>query len=320
MTRLALIATILMVATGCDKAKDLAGRQGQTAAVEPPASERFALARKPDVLFQVFGERDDPRMIPIAAVEGGTLKTIALGSAGWRSFDSLYTRAGASYTVYRDGRAAGTVTVRRGMWDTPDAPIYSLPRCQLLRPLAAVTVAGVDNSGYTVEFLASSATFASRPPGKAMDRNAAIASGKTVAYAVGKTAGLERARLDSLDFYGVAIQTGATADPTLIASFIDPGAGDEKDSESRSAHVVVIADRKGAAYEPTCTQSVNGATSSAAFRRYLDHLDINGDGVDEIIVEGWQYGGDTQLIALAYRGGRWEEVFRGPPSWCLDPK
>lgn len=311
---------MLMVATSCDKAKDLAGRQGQAVAPEPPESQRFAVEKKPDVLFQVFGERDDPRMIPIAAVEGGTLKTIVLGSAGWRTFDSLYTRAGAAYTVYRDGRAAGTVTVRQGMWDKPEAPIYSLPRCQLLVPLAAVMVAGVDNSGYTVEFLASSATFAARPQGKPMARDAAIASGKAVAYAVGKTAGLERVRLDSLDFYGIAIQTGATSEPTLIASFIDPGAGDETAGESRSAHVFVIADHKGAAYEPTFTQSVNGATASAAFRRYLDHLDINGDGVDEIIVEGWQYGGDTQLIALAYRGGRWEEIFRGPPSWCLDPK
>ena len=259
-------------------------------------------------------------MIPIAAVEGGTLKAIALGAAGWRTFDSVYTRAGAAYTVYRDGRAAGTVTVRQGMWEKPEAPIYSLPRCQLLVPLAAVMVTGVDNSGYTVEFLASSSTFAARQQGKPMARDAAIASGKTVAYAVGKTAGLERARLDSLDFYGVAIQTGATSEPTLIASFIDPGAGDETSGESRSAHVFVIADQKGGAYEATFTQSVNGATASAAFRRYLDHLDINGDGVDEIIVEGWQYGGDTQLIALAYRDGRWAEIFRGPPSWCLDTK
>src|SRR6185312_14339213 len=54
ISKLVALATILMVATGCDKAKEFV-RAGQKSA--PPhfaPGEELDLAGKPDVLFQVF--------------------------------------------------------------------------------------------------------------------------------------------------------------------------------------------------------------------------------------------------------------------------
>ena len=318
MSRLAILATILIVAAGCDKAS-FGGRESEDVA-EPPAAERFDLSQKPDVLFQVFGERDDPRMIPVASIENGKLAPINLGAQGWRDFDSLYTRSGGTATIYHDGRAAGTATVRQGMWEKADAPLYSLPGCRLLKPLAAVTLSGAPTEGYTVEYLASTAELKSRTGRVAMQKDVAARTARALGYAVGKPAGLADVTLDSLDFYATAIATGASEEPTLVASFIDPGAQGDSTSGARAAHLFVIADRKGGDYVPTFRHVVNGSAGEAMYRRYLDHVDIDGDGVDEIVLEGWQYGGGTQTLVLAFRDGAWVETFRAAASWCLDRK
>src|SRR5688500_6185793 len=103
MKRFGLIATILVVAASCDKARQVVSdARGEPAATSVP-EQRLDLSAKPEVLFQVFGERDDPRMIPVAAVVNGALVPISLSASGWRQFDAMYARAGETYGLYRDG-------------------------------------------------------------------------------------------------------------------------------------------------------------------------------------------------------------------------
>lgn len=316
MTRTALLASILTLVVACDKAKQGLGRGlggGDDADV---VADPLPLSPKPDILFQVFGERDDPRMIPIAAIAGGALKAINLTAADWRRFDSLYTRSGTTYTAYQGGIAAGQAVVRQGMWEK-ESPIYSLPSCRNLTPLAAVTLQGPIKSGFTVELFASTSPLPTASKGKPMANDAASAEGRAIGHAVGEKAGLDRATLDSLDFNVRAVNTGATPDPTLVVAFVDPGA-DDGQRGVRTAHVFAIADRKGSAYAPSFEHSVSGSASGAEYYRFIDHLDVTGDGVDEIFLERWQNDGDTYLVAVRYTAGRWQEAFRGRPSWCLD--
>src|SRR5687767_6884604 len=153
--RIATLVTIVTVVTGCDKAKGFIGGD-RPAPPEIAPGEALNLAARPHILFQIFGEKEDPRMIPIAAIEGGQLKKIALSSTGWRQLDAMYLRGGKTYKLYQDGRSKGTVTVRQGMWERPETPLYTLPGCQALTPLASVSVTGMTKSSYTVEALASS--------------------------------------------------------------------------------------------------------------------------------------------------------------------
>jgi hypothetical protein len=52
----------------------------------------------------------------------------------------------------------------------------------------------------------------------------------------------------------------------------------------------------------------------------IDHADITGDGVDELLLEGWRNGGDSYLLFLRFTNGKWSEMARGGTSWCADPK
>ena len=309
------LAVLLAALGGCDRPKSLAA--GGADATEAPAGPRLDLSARPPILFQVFGEREDPRMIPIAAVVDGRLQKIELDAAGWRAFDATYMRAPKTVAVYQDGERIGDATVRQGMWEKGGEPLYTLPACDLLTPLAAVSLGDGIKASFTVELLASTADIPERKGGSTMPAAQAEQAAREVAYGVGARSSIPHGALDSLDFRAVAINTGATPHPTLIASFIDANAGG---TSGNARHVFVIADRVGDRYAGTFSHSVNGPASSAMYRRYVDHLDVTGDGIDEIILEGWQAGGDTYLLALGYRDGQWTEVYRGRSSWCLDRK
>jgi hypothetical protein len=315
--RIATLVTIVTVVTGCDKAKGFIGGD-RPAPPEIAPSEALNLATRPDILFQIFGEKEDPRMIPIAAIEDGQLKTISLSSTGWHQFDAMYLRSGKTYKLYQDGRTRGTVTVRQGMWERADNPLYTLPGCQALTPLASVSVTGLTKASYTVEALASSFERPAARPPKSLAGAELTKTGRQVAIEAGAPESIDAKMLDRLDFRAVAINTGATDSPTIVASYIDPTAADAGSATANTVHLFVIADRDVDGYAPTMSHVVNGPIAGAIYRRFFDHLDLTGDGIDEIVAEEWRIGQETSLLVFAWANGRWREVFRGRSSWCLD--
>jgi hypothetical protein len=314
MKRLALIATILVVAAGCDKTKALLGLGHPAEPDGPPPQARLDLSKRPNVVFQLFGERDDPRMVPVAAVIDGVLKPIELTASGWREFDAMYTRSNKSYPLYQDGAEIGEVRVRRGMWERANEPLYTLPGCRLVTPLSAVSLETNARLSFTVEALATTPGVYVRPktplkPVKGLDARA-----RGLAYDVARAAGIDSAALRPSAFHYLAINTGATKTPTLVTSFLDP---ESNERNGATAHVFALGDDAGSGYQPTFRHTAAGTVGSAEFRRYIDHLDINGDGIDEIVLEGWQFAGETFVSVLGYANGEWSEVFRGRSSWCL---
>jgi hypothetical protein len=314
MKRLALIATILLVAAGCDKTKTLLGFGRTPEPDGPPPEARLDLTKRPDVVFQLFGERDDPRMVPVAAIVDGVLKPIELTASGWREFDAMYTRSNKSYPLYHDGAAIGEVRVRRGMWERRDEPLYSLPGCRLVTPLSAVALETDARLSFTIEALATTSGVNVRPKPAPKITKGLDARARRMAYEVARSAGIDSNALRPSAFHFVAINTGATKSPTLVASFLDPESSDRNGS---TAHVFALADDAGSGYQATFRHTASGLVGAAEFRRYIDHLDINGDGIDEIVLEGWQFAGETFVSVLGYANGEWSEVFRGRSSWCL---
>ena len=322
ISKLVALATILMVATGCDKAKEFvrAGEKSTPPLLAP--GEELDLAGKPDVLFQVFGESSDPRMVPIAAIVRGQIKPIRLSASGWRKFDAMYQRPGKSYSLYQSGVASGSVDVKRGMWSDSGDALYALPGCAVLTPMSSVKVNGRPASDFTLEFLASSATVTPKAhAGVTMSQDSVNHIARAVAHDIAASVGINEAKLDSLNFRAMALNTGASAAPTIIASFIDQAAERPASIATRTTHLFVIADRDSSGrYHSTFSHRINGPLAAAAFRRYFDHLDINGDGTDEIVLQGWQFGGDTFLTVLAWRENKWQEIYRTRANWCLDER
>ena len=315
MRRLGIVATILTVATGCDKLKATAAL---SASAEPaPVANALDLSRNPDILFQVFGEKDDTRMIPLAALVDGAIRQINLSGDGWRQFAAKYEKTGASYNLYDDGRIVGSAKVKQGMWEKPGAPLYKLPNCDVLIPLATVNLDTRVDLGFTVDLLASSAEIAPPAPGPGLPAGELDRVAHELGYRVAEGEGISRKAVDRLEFRSFAVFTGATAAPTIVASFIDGGS--DGGDEAQSRHIFVIADRKnGGEYAPTFSHAFAAATDNDEYRVYLNHLDLTGDGVQEILVEARQVGGGAAVTVLSYQNGSWTEVFRSRSGWCLD--
>jgi hypothetical protein len=299
-------ASILTATGGCDKRA-----QGEP----PPRQLQTSLAGKPTVLFLLFGDRADPRLLPVATIGHGRVTPISLDAGGWRNFDQLYFKTGSQVPIYQNGEAIGNAVVRRGMWDGSE-PLYKLPGCRALRPLAAVTLASAPTSMVTLELLGTSDPLPGDPSRRAVT-SADEDSARALAVRAAPSGGISAGDRADLELFVRAIQTGATSKPTLVASYMERGAG----GGPGARHLFVLADASGGGanggYVPSFTHT--GRDSIPEFRRLIDHADITGDGVDEIVLEGWHAGGDTYLIIMRYADGRWHEMARGANNWCADP-
>ena len=295
----AALAGILTATTGCDK-------HAETAEVV----HRTSLANKPNVVFLLFGDRSDPRVLPVATAIEGHVAPVSLDSQGWRDFDNIYFKPGTPISLYRNGNADGNGEIRRGMWDK-SGPLYKLPRCAAPKPLAALVPRESESSEVMLERIATSEPLALRDD-RAPARPSATDSARAVAFRVSQREGITRNARASLDLAVYAIGTGATTWPTLVASYMERGGG----IQGRPRHLFVLADSADGAYASTFIHSADD--SLPEFRRFIDHADITGDGVDELLLEGWENGGDSFLLFLRFTNGRWREMARGETSWCAD--
>ena len=298
----AVVASILTLALGCDK----------RASDAPKEASQTSLAGKPRTLLFVFGDRADPRVLPLATLVDGKIKPLQLDASGWRGFDQLYFPAGAHLSVYHDGKPMGEAVVRRGMWEGTNA-LYKLPSCQALRPLAAVTVANAPADAVMLELIATSDPLAGAPQRGGVTA-ADLDSARAFISRVGQREGLTNAARAELDQVVTAIHTGVTTRPSLVGTYIDRASG-----TGSPRHVFALGDYNDST-KAYVQSFVHVPGESREFRRYIDHVDLTGDGQDEIVVEGTGLSGDSYLVFLQYRINRWREIARGATSWCVDPK
>ena len=291
-----------MVLPGCDKQAE-----GETA----PVIQQTSLAGKPTVLFLLFGDLADPRLLPVATIGHGRITSITLDAGGWRKFDGLYFKSGAQMAAYRRGASLGNAVIRRGMWDG-DEPLYKLPGCRALRPLGAATLATPPPDVVTLELLSTSDPLPSGPVRPEV--SAAMSdSAQVVAARIAGREGLTPADRADLELTVTAMHTGATSWPTLVGSYSERGGT----AGAGSRHIFVLADSATAGgFDASFVHTARD--SAPEFRRLIDHADLTGDGVDELVLEGWRAGGDTFLVIMKYEGRRWREVARGGTSWCAD--
>ena len=109
------------------------------------------------------------------------------------------------------------------MW-SGDAPLYKLPGCRALRPLAGVTLAAAPTDVVTMELLATSDPL---PPSPARSRGSSRACStarREVSRPRRRQGGPDRHDRAGLELTVDAFHTGATSRPTLVGGYTEAAA------------------------------------------------------------------------------------------------
>jgi hypothetical protein len=309
MRRTALIASILALLAACDKAPD------ETPVAGTPLTD---LSASPTVLFQVFGDRTAPRAVPIAVLVDGALRPLTLDADGWRLLDSLVFSAGDRLTLYHRGADVGSAVVTRGMWPAGEDALYSLPGCQQVVPQAVLRLEATVPIAESVEMIASSVPLTQIAPGRPFPNNAA-AQGRTLTNAIAAEAQIAPEEIGHLDFSSRWLLTGAGAERrTLLTSVVDPEAGDAGPGAGHTTTIFALAEDSAGVFNTSFRHTASGESRTVDFLRLVNHADLDGDGVTELLMESWRYARVPDLMLLRYREGRWRETFRVSMEWCLD--
>lgn len=309
MRRVAFIASILAVTVACDKPAE--------APRDPELPTLTDLSASPTILFQVFGGREAPRVAPVAVLGASGLERIELDTEGWRTLDSIYFAPGRTMPLYRNAREVGTLQIVRGMYE-PDSVLYSVPGCRLVAPHAIAQVTGGAEIEQSVELLAASSPLTQATDARPFPAGA-DQQGRTLTSAAAAAAQIGPEDLNGLDYHARWLRTGVgESGRTLLASHIDPSAGDLGPGSGNTSVIVVLAEDSAGTFQTSYQHARSGEARTVEFRRLLNYADLNGDGTSELVMEAWQYAGIPELSVLTYRQGQWQESFRMSMDWCVD--
>ncbi len=310
MRRTAFIASILVLAAACDKQAESPRVESSTAATD--------LSGSPTVLFSVFGPRDTPKLAPIAQITAEGLKALDFDQRGWEELDSTYFAAGKMLSIYRNGVDMGPIEIVRGMWPADSMPLYSVRGCRTVVPQALGRFQANNTFEETVELLATSVPVPQIQDARPFPANPE-AQGQTLASAVAAASGIGPEDLSGLDFHARWLRTGVGANGrTLLASYIDPNAGDLGPGAGNTSVLVLLAEDSATTFNTSYQHAKSGESRTVEFRRLLNHLDLDGDGKSELVMEAWRYAEIPSLIVLKHNGTRWVENYRMSLEWCTD--
>lgn len=263
-----------------------------------PRPER--LSGEPRLLFVV--ERG--YAAPIARIgEDGGYREPELGAAA-RPFPPL-----RGLHFFRRGGADGVAQVldEQILDVSGEAPVRIAPataRDERVRGLAANFAAGAARPGTDAAIPAAAR--------KAADEalRAGLRQQKVVPAQIERAL---KARPESPHELGVQLHgfdaggAGAVTVATVLWSL--PPAGPEQGETSVAAAAILESDGKGG-YRVAGSQSDSSAGDALESPRYFDRLDIDGDGVPELIFQVGQYEGmDYQIWSR--KGGQWKRVYQG---------
>ncbi len=317
-----LLSGIVIVATGCDNVE----WGGIDVSLRSPSNGRVSDPSPPDVevvedtvsdgpslgpvLYMGYRDGDQATLVPVAEIRPEGLFPIeGIGSVeASRSFIAEHLTPGLEFTLFSDGAQVGSFSAE--VFSVDERYCRVRPQIRGNRELtsAAATVQ---------KFLAVPGREGSElgygtysPVAQTTDlRNTSLRMALRVLRDVGVF--LPGDVIDiRRDIQMFRARPGVP--PTVVATFVyadDLAVG----PAARDAYSIFLAadDDDGAGYRRTYVDYRLGSRDGKGVARYFDHLDIDGDGSDEVVLEVM---GERSmwLSTLSRQGGVWVEEYRDP--------
>ncbi|MDT7689616.1 MAG: hypothetical protein QOE46_2375 [Acidobacteriota bacterium] len=255
------------------------------------------------VVFAVAKNESNVRMEPVVIYNRGTfIKPPIDSDAGGRSFTRDYFRAGRQYRLLSGGGDAGTLTVTKNLE----------PGCVGL--VAEVGVETQARLGGRVQALATDSaalgrTSSSRRAPTDAERARAIELARA-AYVKNSVAASLAAKMEVVNLTATDLDHDGRFE--LIGSF----KVEKTDAASPDAFTLfIIYEPEGESLKAATVWFHRGYEGEFADRHFVDQLDIDGDGVAEVIAEGTYYESNDYFVYKRQQG-RWRVVYQGGGGGC----
>ena len=216
-----------------------------------------------------------------------------------KRFIGEYFRAGRQYRLLFGGGDAGTVTVQK----------YLEPGCIGMR--AEVKTETQARLGGEVQALAVSSDTLGKGAGS---RRAPTEAERTFALELARAAFARNAvpaalvkKMETLNLTAADLDRDGKAE--LVGSFRAVGA------DYTNYALFMIFEPAADKFKPALAWYHKGAEADAADRRLLDYVDLDGDGVAEVIAEGHYYESNDYIVYKKQRG-QWRGVYQGGGGGC----
>jgi hypothetical protein len=268
-------------------------------------------AAAPTAIFAISKYEQGVTMEPVVLYSRGVYSKPPIDGdeATVKTFVDNYFKPGRQYRVLSGGGDAGTLTVKQ----------YQEPGCVGLN--AEVNVNTTARLGGNVQALATnSATLGKRAASRRaptdierifalMQAQAAYTNNKVGAALVKK---MEVVNLTATDLDG-------DGNFEIIGSFrVDRKTATAEDSYNLFMITTPVTDytqQSAQTGKPALTWFHHGGEADYAERRFVDQVDIDGDGVSEVIVGGSYYESNDYIL-YKRQAGSWRPVYQGGGGGC----
>ncbi len=306
------LALLVLGGTGCrsikDKVKDVLGERSVNA--DPRWSQDSTLlAAQPRVLFRALATTNGTELVPIAMIGPNGFRPLQLANRGWRAFDLQYFEVEQAVYPHRDGRSLPAARIRRGMWTGGFAPLDSIPGCQVIVPSAVANIPeGV--------MLATSRALTPIKPAPALSDAELREALQRTEKLVAPIKGIPLSMLSRYSRTVHQVNNGSGGRPTLVVIYNDPEARPDSSLDERPRQFIAFLDHQLYGYQATWTYTTIGDPRSLARLRLLDHLDVNDDGLPEVLLGLLDADAPLYTIVMKREGQAWLEAGRQVRRRC----
>ena len=263
---------------------------------------RPAAAQGGAVVFAVSKNESGVMLEPAFIYRGGAFLKPPVEGPGTASFAREYFRAGRKYRALTGGGDGGTVTVRK----------YLDQGCVGL--VAEATVETQARLGGRVQALATdSETLGRGASSRRAPTEAERARAVELARAAYAKNGVPAALASGVQVVNLtATDLDRDGKFELVGSFLV-----EKKSETMpdAYTLFLIVEPEGGSLKTAWEWFHHGFEGEYADRQFVDQLDLDGDGVGEVVAEGIYYESNDYVVYKRQQG-RWRPVYQGGGGGC----
>jgi hypothetical protein len=306
---LSVAAVTVLAFSGCEKLKTKLYPKDEAVVDQSWIRDSVFVAKGPRLLFRVVKKGGEDLMIPIAVLENSNLRALRMSKRGWTYLDIMAFREGKSLIPVMSGLAGPPTKISQGMWENAAAPLDSLRGCPNVIPLVKLPLpAGAELAvlNYTL------------PTGlKTLSPGEVDYALSGVPQLVAPTIGIGASQLARYT-RNVRQILRKDGDPAVLAEYHDESEIRDTGAVAarRPRHLIVIMEKGVYGYRPGWVYHSTGALNDRPALRFLDSMDIDGDGKSELFFGVTVPDGGSYTLAFRQRNDSWFEMWRRPPVRC----